>query len=102
MASRERPSRYPHSSPTRRSSDLLLLAIAAMQPQCGTRSVLAKRFGMDVVIAIDASNSMLAMTTSIRSEEHTSELQSLTTLVCRLLLEKKYDRGPSPASLRPR
>src|SRR5258706_3473553 len=27
--------------------------------------------------------------TSIRSEEHTSELQSLTNLVCRLLLEKK-------------
>src|SRR5215213_11138504 len=27
--------------------------------------------------------------TSGRSEEHTSELQSLTNLVCRLLLEKK-------------
>src|SRR5262245_62725974 len=27
--------------------------------------------------------------TSIRSEEHTSELQSLRHLVCRLLLEKK-------------
>src|SRR5438093_8940971 len=26
-----------------------------------------------------------------RSEEHTSELQSLTNLVCRLLLEKKND-----------
>src|SRR5438046_4704482 len=28
---------------------------------------------------------------SLRSEEHTSELQSLTNLVCRLLLEKKND-----------
>src|SRR5437016_10435154 len=28
-------------------------------------------------------------TLSARSEEHTSELQSLTNLVCRLLLEKK-------------
>src|SRR5687767_10719299 len=28
-------------------------------------------------------------TTTIRSEEHTSELQSLAYLVCRLLLEKK-------------
>src|SRR5262249_61918031 len=27
----------------------------------------------------------------VRSEEHTSELQSLTNLVCRLLLEKKKD-----------
>src|SRR2546425_8268242 len=29
-----------------------------------------------------------------RSEEHTSELQSLAYLVCRLLLEKKKKRGP--------
>src|SRR2546430_9319051 len=28
-------------------------------------------------------------TTSLRSEEHTSELQSQSNLVCRLLLEKK-------------
>src|SRR5438093_7328977 len=30
---------------------------------------------------------------STRSEEHTSELQSLTKLVCRLLLEKKRNPG---------
>src|SRR2546425_8473914 len=30
-----------------------------------------------------------------RSEEHTSELQSLAYLVCRLLLEKKKKREPS-------
>src|SRR5438045_7144898 len=29
----------------------------------------------------------------VRSEEHTSELQSLRHLVCRLLLEKKNDIG---------
>src|SRR3989441_9659751 len=29
-----------------------------------------------------------------RSEEHTSELQSLAYLVCRLLLEKKKSHGP--------
>src|SRR5258706_7067463 len=37
-----------------------------------------------------------------RSEEHTSELQSLTNLVCRLLLEKKNEhptrrRGDTPS-----
>src|SRR5687767_15241022 len=32
-----------------------------------------------------------------RSEEHTSELQSLAYLVCRLLLEKKKHGLPSPA-----
>src|SRR5262249_61182996 len=31
-----------------------------------------------------------------RSEEHTSELQSLTNLVCRLLLEKKNTSTPTP------
>src|SRR5258706_5945295 len=29
---------------------------------------------------------------ALRSEEHTSELQSLTNLVCRLLLEKKNNQ----------
>src|SRR5258706_1994045 len=33
-----------------------------------------------------------------RSEEHTSELQSLTNLVCRLLLEKKKDLRDKQAS----
>src|SRR5438034_4775387 len=31
-----------------------------------------------------------------RSEEHTSELQSHSDLVCRLLLEKKKQRKPAP------
>src|SRR5438046_4015012 len=35
----------------------------------------------------------------MRSEEHTSELQSLTNLVCRLLLEKKK-KAPSPQDVR--
>src|SRR5258706_11217635 len=34
-----------------------------------------------------------------RSEEHTSELQSLTNLVCRLLLEKK--KKPTTRRIRP-
>src|SRR2546430_11561249 len=33
--------------------------------------------------------------TSDRSEEHTSELQSQSNLVCRLLLEKKKKHSPS-------
>src|SRR5215213_10830717 len=35
-----------------------------------------------------------------RSEEHTSALQSLTNLVCRLLLEKKKKPARQPASAR--
>src|SRR5438093_7806706 len=66
-----------HSFPTRRSSDLALrdlrqvfsfLGLAAM-PQHRSHGVHLRVAG--------------------RSEEHTSELQSLTNIVCRLLLEKK-------------
>src|SRR2546425_4544710 len=35
------------------------------------------------------SNVVIPATPELRSEEHTSELQSLAYLVCRLLLEKK-------------
>src|SRR2546427_8481796 len=42
----------------------------------------------------------------MRSEEHTSELQSQSNLVCRLLLEKKKNQQQSPTTrvpqLRPR
>src|SRR5437899_7251199 len=37
----------------------------------------------------DQISQMFALANGIRSEEHTSELQSLRHLVCRLLLEKK-------------
>src|SRR2546430_11553093 len=35
---------------------------------------------------------------SARSEEHTSELQSQSNLVCRLLLEKKKQEGVQPVA----
>jgi Ca-activated chloride channel family protein len=39
---------------------LLLLALALSRPQCGTRTELAKRLGVDVVVALDVSSSMQA------------------------------------------
>src|SRR5262249_60097754 len=39
--------------------------------------------------ASQARRVLVRLTVGVRSEEHTSELQSLTNLVCRLLLEKK-------------
>jgi Ca-activated chloride channel family protein len=39
---------------------LLLLALALARPQCGTRTELARRTGVDVVVALDVSRSMLA------------------------------------------
>src|SRR2546421_8583497 len=38
---------------------------------------------------------------SDRSEEHTSELQSRSDLVCRLLLEKKKAHDLTPVTVRP-
>src|SRR5438046_8796458 len=62
-----------HSFPTRRSSDLVR--------NCSIRN----RQGHSV----RRYSVGLERLQFVRSEEHTSELQSLTNLVCRLLLEKK-------------
>src|SRR5438045_5345267 len=40
--------------------------------------------------AFDPVEDLVHLQAQARSEEHTSELQSLRHLVCRLLLEKKY------------
>src|SRR5437016_8340454 len=59
---------------------------------------LAKLFATDgksfqYVAAQMAGMSQADYANMMRSEEHTSELQSLTNLVCRLLLEKKNMKG---------
>src|SRR3989441_9459445 len=43
-----------------------------------------------------SGNSIVTIVWHLRSEEHTSELQSLAYLVCRLLLEKKKHTRPVP------
>src|SRR2546425_5684634 len=54
----------------------------------------AKRLNVNLVV-LDAQNDSAREASQIedliRSEEHTSELQSLAYLVCRLLLEKKKE-----------
>src|SRR5438046_6436327 len=45
--------------------------------------------GLGVELAPDLFGGEHRLQVALRSEEHTSELQSLTNLVCRLLLEKK-------------
>src|SRR5205823_3783797 len=44
---------------------------------------------LSLALGIGANTAIYSFMESIRSEEHTSELQSLAYLVCRLLLEKK-------------
>src|SRR5438046_5452234 len=53
------------------------------------RQVLEIFLTEDDTVRIDAGHCDIGGRKYLRSEEHTSELQSLTNLVCRLLLEKK-------------
>src|SRR5205085_7699069 len=91
-----------HSFPTRRSSDLgvnnrnlrtLTVDVHASEELIGRmpRDVIAvSESGLSKAEDLDRPLSLTAMTTrGMRSEEHTSELQSQSNLVCRLLLEKK-------------
>src|SRR5690606_41347492 len=86
-----------HSSPTRRSSDLPMNKSLRSTVFAATLCTLAA--GVSAAPATEANaylQSCLPLDTvktltglPLRSEEHTSELQSRENLVCRLLLEKK-------------
>src|SRR5205814_9501771 len=72
-----------HSFPTRRSSDLV---------GKHREHAVADQFQHVAALVVDGVDGGLGVIDAIRderSEEHTSELQSLRHLVCRLLLEKK-------------
>src|SRR5262245_63845569 len=94
------PPRTPPPSPTRRSSDLTPACVSARKRRRGRERV-ERIFQSDADDA-SASSDVRAQSRRLvrpwqlprdvshdRSEEHTSELQSLRHLVCRLLLEKK-------------
>src|SRR5262249_60438408 len=70
------------SFPTRRSSDLIVFDTRWAHRSGPNRSA-SPRIAYSLSFAAAGAR---------RSEEHTSELQSLTNLVCRLLLEKKKSR----------
>src|SRR5256885_4683376 len=53
-----------------------------------------EKFGAQIVIAVSMTHEDIFDSGRIRSEEHTSELQSPCNLVCRLLLEKKNHSSP--------
>src|SRR5205807_7231168 len=89
-----------HSFPTRRSSDLTCVeGTARCGAELGYHVTLVRdataAFSSDAMRAAHDINgptfahAILLTDEVIRSEEHTSELQSPCNLVCRLLLEKK-------------
>src|SRR5205823_12862178 len=85
-----------HSFPTRRSSDLRPALLRCVEEASDRtprpvvdRGVLRRwlpPLSVSPICRIETSGAQLGRS---RSEEHTSELQSLAYLVCRLLLEKK-------------
>src|SRR5438132_8345941 len=74
-----------HSFPTRRSSDLTIPHFVIQSPRKQPAHAEHIDGGAEGAVA----QAILASTEATRSEEHTSELQSHSDLVCRLLLEKK-------------
>src|SRR5437899_5569627 len=79
-----------HSFPTRRSSDLHFAesqTLADDEPLLHAATALQGRH--DIAPRLVLPQQIHAA----RSEEHTSELQSLRHLVCRLLLEKKKNKN---------
>src|SRR5205814_7017776 len=85
--------RHLHSFPTRRSSDLNLRKLGARSAlHRHDWRLLSRHRGWSSGRRVDGALHRG------RSEEHTSELQSLRHLVCRLLLEKKKTRSVLPRS----
>src|SRR5207249_8429351 len=96
--------RYPHSFPTRRSSDLEICTICICLWEMKKHSHFVSLYGRlrESKLADRVAQFLLPVRSTswpilrlemlfayARSEEHTSELQSRFDLVCRLLLEKK-------------
>src|SRR5205823_14556329 len=96
--------RDPHSFPTRRSSDLrdrdgdiseaCRDTPRALSESHSDRSALQHgQSGDPASVERGGDGGARARSPGSRSEEHTSELQSLAYLVCRLLLEKKKNNN---------
>src|SRR2546425_2730245 len=89
--------RPPRSTPfpTRRSSDLSVTDCKHVTAEFVSN-------GIPVASIKEVQSRFVDLThanqTTDRSEEHTSELQSLAYLVCRLLLEKKKNKRLRPRS----
>src|SRR5688572_32652341 len=80
--------RHLHSFPTRRSSDLASLICTGKRYADSGPPTSSLEFSA-VPSTRASTSSSESSRSSPRSEEHTSELQSQSNLVCRLLLEKK-------------
>src|SRR5438876_6802919 len=77
-------------------SEVVEVAVPTASDGPGTREAVAAVCGAEIYLGhvvpagvVEAGLDSLRWAHTVRSEEHTSELQSPVHLVCRLLLEKK-------------
>src|SRR2546430_5418164 len=75
---------FPYTTLFRSASELMTQQLIAVAPGFGVGSGAPKRHPAAVQV-----RRLPVSPDEARSEEHTSELQSQSNLVCRLLLEKK-------------
>src|SRR5688500_19191939 len=83
-----------HSFPTRRSSDLAYSSSRSCsfaRHGASWRTTAPGRWLSRRALLASRTVKPRSRASAVRSEEHTSELQSPCNLVCRLLLEKKND-----------
>src|SRR5262249_61446041 len=82
---------FPYTTLFRSSLRKISTLPSTLPVICETRPCTwAMRFGESEIFPDGCSGTTHRLASfRLRSEEHTSELQSLTNLVCRLLLEKK-------------
>src|SRR5438093_4002928 len=79
-----------------RSFEMLKLEAETLERESRLQYITKVRASVESASNLESQMTMLrkavnrdSKSEALRSEEHTSELQSLTNLVCRLLLEKK-------------
>src|SRR5262245_64638685 len=90
-----KPSLFPYTT-LFRSQQVAVISETTAQRFFPNSSPIGRRFGrlperseQFEIIGVVKDAKDMSLTEEWRSEEHTSELQSLRHLVCRLLLEKK-------------
>src|SRR2546430_10431597 len=84
---------FPYTTLFRSTRDTVVRA----SPTCRAKSAVERITGGALLLAAGGTGKMRRMAAGElpRSEEHTSELQSQSNLVCRLLLEKKKKKSNS-------
>src|SRR3989475_4671804 len=86
---------FPYTTLFRSAEDASIREVVKLQEEVGLQGITdgehrRKSWHMDFLLQLGGWSSQgQTIPVTFRSEEHTSELQSQSNLVCRLLLEKK-------------